>query len=464
MKKILFMFALLAILAPLSAQAQIDQRCWKQAACKEAGGTFYQGADSNSVCGQKNSVGELLGFCLPVGTIDTAISFGGQKSFTNIGAFINFIYRYGVTIAGVLAVVMIIIAGVQWTLSAGSPERIGAAKKRIAGASVGVLLAVLSYVLLNTVNPYLVNIRLPQVWMINQQGLAPPRCDQVRSGQIAYAGKEGEQIDKSKAVNANYLSANDVRAQCGYEYYVEGTGGQTCLGTLCPTGDPYVCYKGLEDKTNVCHKASIAGIGFSTSFSKELAEKAGTLGWAADAIIGDGWTFEWFDTPHIYAVCKNGETEEVSPVGTPASASASRWFDEEKLLVEYRVAANEAQLDSGKTECATEGGLRGYALYLEFDEVGDGDDEEMFIGRNKQTGEQVNLGEDNVDDEILSRDVVNQYLFTKEELLKGYHLEINVDKVCDVDSTEDRKKCYAHIGGYGEKTYDKTKEKSYDFF
>ena len=449
MKKIvLLFFTVMFVLTPMIAHAQIDQRCWKKEVCtgEEFKGTFYQGKDSIAACGEKNAIGDVLGFCLPVGTIDTAISFGGKKTFTNIGAFIDFIYKYGVSIAGILAVVMIIIAGVQWTLSAGSPERIGAAKKRIAGASVGVLLATLSYVILNTINPYLVNIRLPQVWMINQQGLAPPSCDQVKGSGVSWAGREGDKIDAKKADNAKYKPVEELKPECGNDYFVEGTGGQTCTGTLCPGTEPSVCYKGLQDKTRSCHKASIAGIGYSSSVYKHAGETL--AGWALDATFGDGWTFEWFDDPEIYAVC----TEPVSLAGKKFTAfsagnEGTESFDQEKLLVEFQANISKSKIEAAKKIC--KGGVKGYALWLEFDEVGDGNDEEMFIGRNSTTGEAVTLGEDNVANDIFPRKEVNQYLFTEEELKNGYYLRFDVTKICDIDDEDtDRAKCYAHIGGW----------------
>ncbi len=68
-------------------------------------------------------------------------------------------YKYIVSIASILAVLMIIVAGFQWSMSGGSPDAIGEAKKRIGGAVTGLVIAVGSYALLYAINPGLVQFR-----------------------------------------------------------------------------------------------------------------------------------------------------------------------------------------------------------------------------------------------------------------------------------------------------------------
>ena len=58
-----------------------------------------------------------------------------------------------------LAIVLIIVAGLQWTVSGGNPEMIKRAQKRISGALIGLALAVGSYTILYTINPELVEFR-----------------------------------------------------------------------------------------------------------------------------------------------------------------------------------------------------------------------------------------------------------------------------------------------------------------
>lgn len=76
-----------------------------------------------------------------------------------IGEYLATIYRFAVVAASMLAVVFIIIGGFMWTTSAGSADRITAAKTMIERALTGLILAVGSYIILYTINPELVQFR-----------------------------------------------------------------------------------------------------------------------------------------------------------------------------------------------------------------------------------------------------------------------------------------------------------------
>jgi len=201
-----------------------DTRCWEEQACIDGGGQFWgpTGETIQACQTDKDPTGKNnIGFCLPVGSSETQIGFGGKKVFDNIGVFIKWVYQYGVQVAGGLAVFMIIVAGFQWATSGGSPEKIGAAKKRIGGAMMGLFIAVLSFFILNQVNPYLVNLRMPKIWKVNNIGLVPPYCDEVQEGKKVGEKKDGP-FDKEP-----------MAAECGKEYYVEGSVDAVCKGTLC---------------------------------------------------------------------------------------------------------------------------------------------------------------------------------------------------------------------------------------
>src|SRR3989344_2173828 len=165
--------------------------CWHRSDCYKIRETFLSGSPSNAELEQgfitDASVAPCVGGtgdnqwgrCLPAGQTKTEISFGGQDKFSNIGEFILLMYKYLLTIASIVAVVVVIIAGAQWITSGGNSEAIGSAKKRIAGAFIGLFIAYMSYFVLNTINPALVNLRLPQVWLIKPVELMPAFCQDI---------------------------------------------------------------------------------------------------------------------------------------------------------------------------------------------------------------------------------------------------------------------------------------------
>lgn len=70
--------------------------------------------------------------------------------------YIMAIYDYALYLAGILAVIMIMIGGFQWVSAGGNESKIGEAKERIVGAIIGLVIALGSFLLLNTINPNLV--------------------------------------------------------------------------------------------------------------------------------------------------------------------------------------------------------------------------------------------------------------------------------------------------------------------
>lgn len=99
-----------------------------------------------------------------------------------IGEYMAAVYKYAIVVAAILSIIMIIVGGITWTISAGSTELISSAKKRIGGAIIGLVLALASYVLLYTINPELVQFRSLRVNLIEPQSIekavfSDPRID-----------------------------------------------------------------------------------------------------------------------------------------------------------------------------------------------------------------------------------------------------------------------------------------------
>src|SRR3989338_9593686 len=75
-----------------------------------------------------------------------------------IGDYISAIYRYGLGLAAILAVVMIMVGGFLWLTSGGNQNQVSRAKEFIVSALTGLLLALFSFMILYTVNPRLVRL------------------------------------------------------------------------------------------------------------------------------------------------------------------------------------------------------------------------------------------------------------------------------------------------------------------
>ena len=75
-----------------------------------------------------------------------------------LGNYISSLYEYLLYVAGVLAVIVIMVGGFQWVIAGGNQSKIGEAKERIISAIIGLFLALGSYLLLFTINPKLIEI------------------------------------------------------------------------------------------------------------------------------------------------------------------------------------------------------------------------------------------------------------------------------------------------------------------
>ncbi len=460
-KKILPLFVLtisIGIIFPNVAAAQTDSRCFTLNDCIELrkSGPFglseeeakqnplYQGIDAQKACGGTEiAIGKdvfPIGFCYPSTVAETQTSFGGTTSFANVGEFIQLMYRYGIVIAGIIALLVIMLAGFGWITSGGNTEVITSAKKKIAGALMGMFLASLSYFILNTVNPYLVNFRLPQTWLIQPQQNAPLFCEKGK-GRLALALSKKD-LEKSAAEQAQILEKKskdptlkfDVEAKeglCGSKYIVEDSGGQSCLGSYCgpSPGQTFMCFQRPKD-TPGCYKSNIVGM----IYNSDLYADSFT-----GQLLSESWTWTWVKTIHLYAVCDDGSHKKVVQGGTAN--------DDVTKTIFYTVRASDAQIDKAVKNCAG-GSFKGFVLDLDMNEAFDFIlDEDHWIG--KIGNNIVDLGDNGAFSQTAKVPENKKYMLTAEELKKGVILNINAGLIHDVDigsQSAQRRKFYGKFG------------------
>lgn len=167
-----------------------------------------------------------------------------------LGEYLAAVYRYAVVAISVIAVVMLIVAGVQWMLPDAGQENINAAKARIGHALIGLMLAVGSYTVLYAVNPELV---------------------QFRSLRVRYVA--GEKIEEIVHVD------HDDEGDAGTVDPTKVSTGKTIFGASIPG----------EKRLGRCHLISVSSFptfniedfgdgGIGQCLLKEYAPKIGTIG------------------------------------------------------------------------------------------------------------------------------------------------------------------------------------------
>ncbi len=80
----------------------------------------------------------------------------GSATTTDFPSYIRAIYKFGIWTVGIAALLMISIGGFMYLTSAGNTSKTGQAKEIITDAIIGVILALVSWLLLYTINPDLV--------------------------------------------------------------------------------------------------------------------------------------------------------------------------------------------------------------------------------------------------------------------------------------------------------------------
>jgi hypothetical protein len=377
----LAIFALIvgAWLLPIPTYAQLDTRCFLQNDClqvrkdmgvsaQSAAEGFYQGPDSISACKGTEKINpvtkqsEKVGFCLPAGETETKITFGNKKNFLHLGDFIQFIYGYGIIIASILAVVMIILGGIQYMasgsmLSSGKKDQVNGAKKRIAGGVIGLTIALLSYTILSTINPQLIAFRLPQIWMINTIADPVEYCTELKNDElVAPLGTAVERTEdlpketRKEALASLYERANFTQApkeaKCGNEFFIQKGNGFTCTGIACPR-EGEACFtppqKGDAIPKSYCKQTNLTG---TIQASKRLM-----CGDLKDEIIDNNLK--------LIAICKNGDLEEIADLNIEAGQNT---YDFGKRPLINTVCTSDSD----------DGGLVGFYLGAEINDEGGG--------------------------------------------------------------------------------------------
>ncbi len=138
---------------------------------------------------------------------------GTDKSIdsTLLPKYIGAIYKYGLAIAGILATIMLMAAGVIWLISGGDSGKVSQAKELISGSIAGLIILVVSWVILNTINPDLVNLKsieTTNLAKIEEDNLV---CCWPNAGEIKYPVRivDGKAIAVSGEYEGKVIKCDD---------------------------------------------------------------------------------------------------------------------------------------------------------------------------------------------------------------------------------------------------------------
>jgi len=77
----------------------------------------------------------------------------------DLNELVGWLYYFIIGISGLAAFAMLVMGGFQWMSSVGNPTKISDAKDRINSALLGLIIILMSWLILNTINPELTVLR-----------------------------------------------------------------------------------------------------------------------------------------------------------------------------------------------------------------------------------------------------------------------------------------------------------------
>jgi hypothetical protein len=270
---IMMLAALVVVPTVQAADPQLDPACWTATECRQqlkGEVTFAEDADCGGGWGR----------CFPGVSTELGVNLIGPDGGTiteiaDITQYVKIVYRYAVRFALSLAVIVIMIGGLMWLTSRGNAAQIKRAKSFVQNAFIGLLLAIGSYLLLQTINPDLIALRMPGVRMLRQIFVGSAMCSSL-SPDVEVRSTGGAYPDPR-------------RVPCGVEGQVSDSSSGKCIGDFC-SGDEICAFVGVDKRK--CAPGRIAG-----------------------NVTGDGEAY--LDGPlSFHVVCEDGKDHEIGSTST----------------------------------------------------------------------------------------------------------------------------------------------------
>lgn len=251
------------------------------------------------------------------------IPINGTTSVKDVGDYVQTVYHYLLGFAMIVAIVMVMIGGLQYLLAAGGASSTKEGKAKINNAVIGLILLFAAALILQTVNPRLLTLQ-------------PPRLPAIKRIQMIGSGQDCSSLKLAGATLADKPSQGYV---CGSkDVVVKGPGGvavpdgTSCTYTTCPAGQG--CFvSGDSGKCLTCSAVAASnnlGVTPSSSVCSSLTLRKDTdppyVGapycfWSQDPSLMLGFNTQTFGAAASLALGVSG-TFVAGPVGGAAAALA----------------------------------------------------------------------------------------------------------------------------------------------
>lgn len=216
-----------------------SDKCWTEAECagwsdKRNGETVKAtwGSEIPFDCTINKSGTAEMHYCYAEDVpYELNIHIGDVTKVQNIQTYINVIYTWLLPAASLVAVVMMMIGGLQYVFSRGKSKYVEAAKTRITNAITGVVILMSIFVILNLIDPRLTSFESLNIPIIKEVAMLDPdaSCERLRdygyrvelvSGDGELCGSKGKITDNT-SLKDNALGSWKVNDECDFIYCSE---------------------------------------------------------------------------------------------------------------------------------------------------------------------------------------------------------------------------------------------------
>lgn len=150
-----------------------------------------------------------------------------ERNTSYIGQYISAFYDYAIAIVGIVAVIVLMIGGIIWLTSGGNPSKIGQAKDLIFGSITGVALLLISWIMLNTINPDLVRFKVSTIGNIENIEIKYC-CDHIKGPVVAEINASGSKIDYVCPIGSQICDDQCLQTEANEEFACLKESNFTC--------------------------------------------------------------------------------------------------------------------------------------------------------------------------------------------------------------------------------------------
>ncbi len=185
---------------------------------------------------------------------------------TSIGVYLKWLYTYSIYVAAVVAAIVLMIGGFLWLTAGGNANQVSSARGYIAGALSGFVLLLLSWTLLQTINPNLTRFKPLSITPVgNVSAPATTNCqaygatsDPSVGGSQPWVKTDGAcgALDATQSCWCNTAVAQQAQGQSRCCYYMKTA---LCSGALKTCIDTTKVQAAFDTNNNATSCDFIAG-------------------------------------------------------------------------------------------------------------------------------------------------------------------------------------------------------------